>query len=84
MNINKLFTEADIAELKQIMLDIQEHNGVKIREKCINLYNAGEVELYDYNNNVRPAKDLSSKAWIMAVLLSLESKGYSIVKKDTK
>lgn len=84
IHVNKYFTEVEIAELKQIMLDIQEHNGVKLRERTIDLYNKGEAEPRDHKGNSLRVNDLAARAWTMAVLMNLELKGYEIVKKNNR
>lgn len=80
--VNKYFTELEIAELKQIMLEIQEHNGVRLRERTIDLYNKGEAEPRDHKGKSVRVNDLAARAWTMAVLMHLELKGYKIIKKN--
>lgn len=84
MNINKFFTDLEILEIKELMLAIQDKNGVQLRESAINLYNSGEAYNYDYKGRLLPSRDLASRAWTMAVLMHLEANGFEIVKKEIK
>lgn len=82
ININKYFTELEISEIKQVMLEILSSNGVNLRERAISLYNDGDAQPRDHKGKLVRVNDLAARAWTMAVLMHLHTNGYKIVKRE--